>query len=390
MAAAGNPTVRRLAIFTGVLCFFLLPLMLFMSGASIEGEEAVTQDCDTSGSGAAANVKQATAGNLTAEQKANAQIIVEEGVKAGVGIKGVTIALATAFQESGLRNLNYGDRDSLGLFQQRPVSGWGTPKEIRDPVLSARAFYGVAKHTNNPGLTDVEGWQDMQVTVAAQRVQASGYPTAYAKWTEASKKLAQQMVGSEENEDAPAAAAQINYTDTCESTSEVYASNGPVRMPLTGKYTYTSPMGMRTQPVTGEYRLHAGIDLATIPSGGPILAPKDGTVSSVNPNVPGAGNYLVIDHGGGLTTRYLHLASMSVEAGDKVKVGQTIGKEGNTTGGAGISTGVHLHFEVIKDGTPIDAAEWLKKNGVKVPEVGQTATVKSEKQSEQAAAQPAL
>lgn len=368
-----SPGVRRFALVAVVIFGLLIPMLLISSTGF--GSHQAMSGCPTSG--APVNVKQIKAGQLSAEQRKNAQIIAAEGIRAGVGIKGVTIALATAFQESGLRNLNHGDRDSLGLFQQRPVSGWGTPEQIRDPRLSARAFYGVAAHTDNPGLTDIKGWQDMDVTVAAQTVQLSAFPTAYAKWTEAARGLAEQMVGSRENEDAPAVAAQIAYVDSCQATGQVYASDGPVRLPLQGKFTYTSTFGMRVQPVTGELRLHAGIDLAMSPTGGPVLAAKDGVVQSANPNVPGAGNYVVIDHGGGLVTRYLHMASMSVEAGDKVTVGQTIGREGNTTGGAGISTGAHLHFEVIQNGVPVDAAEWLEKNGIRLPAKGGTATVKS-------------
>ena len=92
------------------------------------------------------------------------------------------IAIATTFQETGLRNIDYGDRDSLGLFQQRPLTDWGTLAQVTDPVLASEAFYGVAAHTNNPGLLDIKGWQSMSVTQAAQAVQRSGFPTAYAKW----------------------------------------------------------------------------------------------------------------------------------------------------------------------------------------------------------------
>ena len=79
-------------------------------------------------------------------------------------------------QESTLLNVDYGDRDSLGLFQQRPSQGWGTDAQIQDPVLASKAFYGVATHTSNPGLLDISGWQSMSVTQAAQAVQRSALP----------------------------------------------------------------------------------------------------------------------------------------------------------------------------------------------------------------------
>ena len=91
----------------------------------------------------------------------------------GVPEYGVAIAEATAIQESKLTNLGYGDRDSLGLFQQRPSEGWGTSQQIMDPVYASRAFYDA--------LLKVSGWQAMPLTVAAQAVQNSGAPDAYAQ-----------------------------------------------------------------------------------------------------------------------------------------------------------------------------------------------------------------
>ncbi|MGK4906443.1 C40 family peptidase [Streptomyces albus] len=108
------------------------------------------------------------------EQVPHAQTIVATGLSMHVSKKGQVIALATALQESRLRNLSSGDRDSLGLFQQRPSQGWGTAKQIRDPVYASTKFY---EH-----LKKVPGWQQMTVTQAAQAVQNSLYPGAYAKW----------------------------------------------------------------------------------------------------------------------------------------------------------------------------------------------------------------
>ncbi|MEY9846390.1 cell wall-associated NlpC family hydrolase [Streptacidiphilus sp. BW17] len=109
-----------------------------------------------------------------AEQVPNAKTIAATGVAMSIPARGQIVALATALQESGLRNLPYGDRDSLGLFQQRPSQGWGTASEILDPVHASTAFY--------TALEKVSGWQSMTVTQAAQAVQQSGFPDAYAKW----------------------------------------------------------------------------------------------------------------------------------------------------------------------------------------------------------------
>ncbi|MFG3289836.1 C40 family peptidase [Streptomyces sp. NPDC048179] len=109
-----------------------------------------------------------------AEQIPNAKTIQATGVAMNIPARGQIVALATALQESGLRNLTYGDRDSLGLFQQRPSQGWGTANEILDPVHASTKFY--------EALEKVSGWQSLSVTQAAQAVQRSGFPEAYAKW----------------------------------------------------------------------------------------------------------------------------------------------------------------------------------------------------------------
>ncbi|MEO9103677.1 MAG: LysM peptidoglycan-binding domain-containing protein [Terrimesophilobacter sp.] len=122
---------------------------------------------------------------LTPEMATNAKIIISVGTSLGVHDYGLVIALAAAMQESSLRNLNYGDRDSLGLFQQRPSAGWGSPAQVMDPVYASKLFFGGIKNPNKGntrGLLDIAGWQSMTVTQAAQAVQRSAFPDAYAKW----------------------------------------------------------------------------------------------------------------------------------------------------------------------------------------------------------------
>ncbi len=109
---------------------------------------------------------------FTAEQLANAQTIVAVAVQRKLPKRAAVLALATAMVESGLRNLNYGDRDSLGLFQQRPSQGWGSPEQILNPVYAAGKFYD--------HLVAVPGWQTMPPGVAEQEVQRSGFPDRYA------------------------------------------------------------------------------------------------------------------------------------------------------------------------------------------------------------------
>ncbi|GAA3628874.1 peptidoglycan DD-metalloendopeptidase family protein [Microlunatus ginsengisoli] len=120
--------------------------------------------------------------SLDADQINVAAAAIQVGKQYGVPERGWIVAIATALQESGLQNLDHGDRDSLGAWQQRPSTGWGTPAQIRDLTLAVRAFYGVADHTHNPGLLDIHGWAQMSIAQAAQAVQRSAFPSAYAKW----------------------------------------------------------------------------------------------------------------------------------------------------------------------------------------------------------------
>jgi hypothetical protein len=124
---------------------------------------------------------------LDPDQAANATTIAAVGKRMGLPDHAVTIALAAAFQESRLHNLSHGDRDSLGLFQQRPSQGWGTPSQIMVPSYAAGAFYR--------RLAAVSGWQTSSVTDAAQQVQHSAAPDAYAQWEAEARVLAQATTG---------------------------------------------------------------------------------------------------------------------------------------------------------------------------------------------------
>jgi hypothetical protein len=123
-------------------------------------------------------------------QRQNAATIVQVGVALAVPARGEVVALATAMQESQLYNLGdlgaKNDHDSLGLFQQRPSMGWGTAAQVSDPVFAATAFYLALKR--------VPGWESMAVTVAAQRVQRSAFPNAYAQWETDARSLVQKVL----------------------------------------------------------------------------------------------------------------------------------------------------------------------------------------------------
>jgi len=125
---------------------------------------------------------------LELEQAENAALITAISVQRGMPARAASIALATAYQESDLYNLDYGDRDSVGLFQQRPSMGWGSVEEILDPVYATNAFYDE--------LVEVDGYEALEITVAAQEVQRSGFPGAYADHEADARALASALTGN--------------------------------------------------------------------------------------------------------------------------------------------------------------------------------------------------
>jgi cell wall-associated NlpC family hydrolase len=118
---------------------------------------------------------------------ANAANIVAVGKQLSVPPPGWVVAIAAALQESGLVNVDHGDRDSLGLFQERPSQGWGTPAQIMDPSYAATQFY---RH-----LLAIPGWQQMTVNDAAQAVERSGFPDAYAQHEQAARAIVAAVAG---------------------------------------------------------------------------------------------------------------------------------------------------------------------------------------------------
>ena len=156
-----------------------------LTRASIIYPGDVLQIPSGSPAAAPAAVAPATAPGLDVEQSDNARLIIRIGRELGVSDHGIRIALGTAMQESWLRNIDWGDRDSLGLFQQRPSMGWGTREQILDRERSTRVFYGGPADPNGwqtRGLLDIPGWEQMPYADAAQAVQISAYPDRYAQW----------------------------------------------------------------------------------------------------------------------------------------------------------------------------------------------------------------
>lgn len=168
----------------------LLGLVVFVAGVAGAGAgvaawlrhldaEPLVERCSATSEG--------TAWFLEPDQADTTALLAATSVRRGLPARATTIAIATGLQESKLRNIDFGDRDSLGIFQQRPSQGWGTPEQLLDPVYSTNAFYDA--------LVEVEGYEDLAVTEAAQEVQRSGFPDAYAQHEPRARAWASAMYG---------------------------------------------------------------------------------------------------------------------------------------------------------------------------------------------------
>ena len=178
-AARRRSEVGRARVLLAVLVVVALAggvgLLVWLGAGPLPDPEGCTAEVD------------GTEVELTTDQSENAALIAALAVRRGLPARAVSIALATAFQESKLRNIDYGDRDSVGLFQQRPSQGWGSREQLMDPVYATNAFYDE--------LVEVDGYQDMRITEAAQAVQRSGFPEAYEDHAEGARALASALTG---------------------------------------------------------------------------------------------------------------------------------------------------------------------------------------------------
>jgi hypothetical protein len=158
-------------------------------------------------------VASGTVHEVDPEQAGNAAIIAAVAVGREMPARAATIGIATAVQESKLRNIEYGDRDSLGLFQQRPSQGWGSKKQILDPVYAANRFYDE--------LAKVDGYESMAITEVAQKVQRSAYPSAYADHEPEGRVMASTLSGY-----SPAGFSCVLHGPPSDLAEEQPAANG--------------------------------------------------------------------------------------------------------------------------------------------------------------------
>ena len=184
--------IAVLAVPLGFLALLMAPVVVLRSGSATLAAAATGSVCLPATSAAASSSY-----SFDRQQLANAATIIRVGRQRHVPPRGWVIAVAAAIQESSLHNLPYGDRDSAGLFQQRPSMGWGSFAQVTDPVYAATAFFGGPDvPPGNPGLLDITGWEHLSITQAAQAVQRSGYPDAYAQRAEEATVLVHRLAGA--------------------------------------------------------------------------------------------------------------------------------------------------------------------------------------------------
>ncbi|CAN5493088.1 hypothetical protein BH10ACT6_BH10ACT6_05970 [soil metagenome] len=178
-------TISSIARSTGVAVSAILSANGLSASSMIYAGRTLVIPGGASVAGSAAAPTPRPGSQLTGEMAANARVIIQVGRRLGVPDRGIVVALTAAAQESGLRNLTFGDRDSVGIFQQRPSKGWGSKAQLLDVNHAAKLFYGGPSNPNKGftrGLLDIADWQDTTIAQAAQAVQISAYPDAYAKW----------------------------------------------------------------------------------------------------------------------------------------------------------------------------------------------------------------
>ena len=262
---------------------------------------------------------------LSLEQTSSARTIVAVGAGMGVPVRGQVIAVAVALQESSLRNLPGGNGDSAGLFQQRP--SWGTLAQRTTPTYAATAFYS--------RLLGVTGWQTMPLTVAAQTVQVSAYPNAYAQW----EGLATQLVGRS----AGAVIVPAAFVAPVACTPVPAAvGGGSMVEPLPGSAVAAAAARVGITPAAYLSQPHhdaPGADLAA-PTGTPILSVEAGTVEVAGP-ISGYGSHVVaVRDAAGWLWFYGHGSALHVTVGQQVAAGTQLADVGTE----GFSTGPHLHL----------------------------------------------
>lgn len=355
-----------------VLALCGLPLV------AVLGDDPATAACTGTASAATARIHEhpGAVGSWSSTQVDNAVVIVAVGQNLAMPARAWVIAVATAMQESRLTNVGdlgaRNDHDSLGLFQQRPSQGWGQPAQLLDPVYAATAFYQRLKR--------VPGWETLPVTVAAQKVQRSAFPDAYAKHETDAEHIVAAVTGAATITDLPGASLADCGQPAAVSTG---GWTQPVHAPIVP--------GFRT----ASRPTHQGDDLGAkrntviraAAAGKVVFAGCDDDTGNCDidgeldahgtPTTLGCGYFVEILHAGQIATRYCHMVRPpDVTYGQHVNAGQPIG----LVGSSGHSSGPHLHFEVhtgvtcgatrcrLTSANAIEPSAWMRDHGAPLGE----------------------
>jgi len=293
------------------------------------------------------------------EQLVNAAHVIQAGKNAGLNPRDQTIGVMTAMGESSLRNIDYGDWEtggvtnpngsrttSIGLFQQQ--DGWGSREERLDPYISSTKFFQAMTQK-------VPDRESLEPTIVAHRTQVNADPYHYERFWDGAVQIVEGLTGVKTGLNPGDGSASGG---TCDPIIPGGVNAQGWAAPSAGPRT--SPFGVRIHPIYGTPRLHAGTDLGP-GCDSPIWAAQNGTVTFRG--FDGSGNGVIaIDHGGSVTTRYLHMydSGMLANVGDKVKAGQQIARVGSS----GESTACHLHFEVRVNGENVDPEPFMAAVGI--------------------------
>ena len=353
--------------FASALALFVLLIAGVLAVASLLSSSPGGGECDGDAFQGSPATARAGLEDLSTVQLANARIVIVEGRRLNRPDQAIVIALAVASQES--RFLNYAndgrghdllfsqagiqrsmrlpheavgtDHGSLGIFQQQ-WPWWGSMTDLMDPARAADKFY--------LSLSQIPGWETMPVTVAAQRVQRSAYPRAYADDEVLARRLLGTAMPESEN-----AAMTTDFTTRCTDVT----APGTVSFPLPNTARYIDQRNWGHSAGVWSHG-HTGTDLSA-PCGTPVLAATSGTIV-IRTDQPWAGRWLVQVSTGErrLTTWYGHMRTLNVAQGQTVAAGEEIGEVGDL----GNATGCHLHFEVHPRGGSIyednvDPSVWL-------------------------------
>jgi len=356
----GGLFVGALIVVPVVFIAALFGFVLLLAG----GRSASASACGAGVSAGSVDVTAATShpaiAGYSGDQLKNAAYIMNAAEALGLDQSAQIIGIMTAMGESSLTALDKGDAvgpDSRGLFQQRDNGVWGSYSDRIDPTISATNFF--------KALQKVDGWQNLEPTIAIHRVQGNADPYHYAKFQSAASKVVQGLSGTGRGTTSAAAATGTPSPSASASPAVVTGGcgDGSTVLPLTAPFDRTSDFGPRKTPTEGASSWHPGYDLQTRVSGAasgasgyscgsPIYAAQAGTVTVAS------GYTISVKSAEGYTISYLHEypADMKVKPGDAVTPGEQLA----VTGTNGPSTGCHLHIQIDKAGSTNKQVSALK------------------------------